>query len=142
MRSHREKVVSRAMRSCLCHYPWVAPSSVRGQRSTSPNRTIVRVLGCFVCHLQPRAGLPRPSCSPRRVVGSFSSSSASREDPSVEPSRGAAGLDAMTAAARIADPTAIVWRSEPSLPSSQQGIKILVTPLGHPLHAGSVAVGH
>ena len=37
-------------------------------------------------------------------------------------------VDAMTAAARTADPTAIVRRGDPSLPSSQQGMKIL----GHP----------
>ena len=37
------------------------------------------------------------------------------------------GLDAMTAAARIADPTTIVWRGDPSLPRSQQGMKILGT---------------
>ena len=42
------------------------------------------------------------------------------------------GLEAMTAAARTADPTAIVWRGDPSLPSSQQGMKILGTPSGHP----------
>ena len=42
------------------------------------------------------------------------------------------GLDAMTAAARTADPTTIVWRGDPSLPSSKQGMKILGTPLGHP----------
>ena len=33
--------------------------------------------------------VPRLSCSPRRVVGSFSNSDTSREDPSMEPSRGA-----------------------------------------------------
>ena len=40
------------------------------------------------------------------------------------------GWDAITAAARTADPTAIVWRGDPSLPSSR--MKILGTPLGHP----------
>ena len=46
---------------------------------------------------------------------------------SVEP----AGVEALIAAARVSNPTAIVWRGDPSLPPSEQGVRILGTPLGH-----------
>ena len=42
------------------------------------------------------------------------------------------GWRALTAAARLVDPEAVVWRGDPSLPSSAQGVKVLGTPLGHP----------
>ena len=41
-------------------------------------------------------------------------------------------VEALTAAARVSDPTAIVWRGDPALPPSEQGVRILGTPLGHP----------
>ena len=46
----------------------------------------------------------------------------------VEPS----GTAALTAAARISDPDAIVWCGDPALPPSEQGIRILGTRLEHP----------
>ena len=39
--------------------------------------------------------------------------------------------EALTAAARIEDEDAIVWRGDPALPPQEQGVKILGTPLGH-----------
>ena len=33
--------------------------------------------------------------------------------------------------ARLADPTSIVWKGDPSLPIKQQGVKVLGTPVGH-----------
>ena len=42
-----------------------------------------------------------------------------------------AGSAALTAAARLADPSAIMWRGDPRLPPDEQGVKILGTPLGH-----------
>ena len=41
------------------------------------------------------------------------------------------GWRAVTAAARQVDPDAIVWRGDPELPPSEQGVKVLGTPLGH-----------
>ena len=40
------------------------------------------------------------------------------------------GAEALTAGARVSDPTAIVWRGDPALPPSEQGVRILGTPLG------------
>ena len=48
-----------------------------------------------------------------------------------------AGSAALTAAARVADPSAIVWRGDPHLPPEEQGVKILGTPLGHPSYVRS-----
>ena len=42
------------------------------------------------------------------------------------------GWRALTAAARQVDLDAIVWRGDPELPPSEQGVKVLGTPLGHP----------
>ena len=42
------------------------------------------------------------------------------------------GWRALTAAARLVDPEAVVWRGDPSSPPSTQGVKVLGTPLGHP----------
>ena len=42
------------------------------------------------------------------------------------------GSAALTGAARISDPDAIVWCGDKALPTSEQGIGILGTPLGHP----------
>ena len=42
------------------------------------------------------------------------------------------GSERLTAAARVADPTAIVWRGDFGLPLEEQGVKIFGTPLGHP----------
>ena len=42
------------------------------------------------------------------------------------------GWETMTAVARVDDPTAVLWKGDPSLPPSQQGLRILGTPLGHP----------
>ena len=38
----------------------------------------------------------------------------------------------MTAAARELDPSAVVWKGDPSLLPAEQGVKILGIPLGHP----------
>ena len=43
-----------------------------------------------------------------------------------------AGSAALTAAARVADLSAIMWRVAPHFPLEEQGVKILGTPLGHP----------
>ena len=48
-----------------------------------------------------------------------------------------AGSAALTAAARVAGPSAIVWRGDPHLPPEEQGVKILGTPLGHPSYVRS-----
>ena len=42
------------------------------------------------------------------------------------------GWRALTAAAPLLDPEAVVWRGGRSLPPSAQGVKVLGTPLGHP----------
>ena len=42
------------------------------------------------------------------------------------------GWRALTAATRLVDPEAVVWRGGPSLPPSAQGVKVLGTLLGHP----------
>ena len=42
------------------------------------------------------------------------------------------GTAASTAAARISDPDAIVWCGDQALPTSEQGIRILGTPVGTP----------
>ena len=42
------------------------------------------------------------------------------------------GWRARTAAARQVDPDAIVWRGDPELHPSEQGVKVFGTPLGHP----------
>ena len=42
------------------------------------------------------------------------------------------GSERLTAVARVADPTAIVWRGDLGLLHEEQGAKILGTPLGHP----------
>ena len=42
------------------------------------------------------------------------------------------GTAALTAAARICDPEATVWCGDQALPTPEQGIRILGTPLGHP----------
>ena len=42
------------------------------------------------------------------------------------------GWEAMTAVARVGDPTAVLWKGDSSLPPSEQGLRILGTPLGHP----------
>ena len=41
------------------------------------------------------------------------------------------GWRALTVAARLGDKEAVVWRGDPSLPPSAQGVKVLGTPLGH-----------
>ena len=51
-----------------------------------------------------------------------------------------AGSAALTAAARVADPSAVVWRGDPHLPTEEQGVKILGTPLGHPSYVRSQLV--
>ena len=42
------------------------------------------------------------------------------------------GWRTLTAAARLVDPEAVVWRGDPSLPPSAQRVKVLGTPLAHP----------
>ena len=48
-----------------------------------------------------------------------------------------AGSAVLTAAARVGDPTAIVWRGDPHFPPEEQGVKILGTPLGHPRYVST-----
>ena len=44
------------------------------------------------------------------------------------------GTEALTAAAaRVEDQDVIVWRGDPELPEVEQGIRLLGTPLGHPV---------
>ena len=45
----------------------------------------------------------------------------------VEPS----GMEEITRAARVVKPDAVVWRGDPLLPFSQQGVKVLGIPIGH-----------
>ena len=40
--------------------------------------------------------------------------------------------DALTRAARVVDPDAVVWGGDWALPPSQQGLKVLGVPIGHP----------
>ena len=42
------------------------------------------------------------------------------------------GTEALTEAARISDPDAIVWRGNVSLPPQERGVKVLGTPMGSP----------
>ena len=42
------------------------------------------------------------------------------------------GTEALTEAARISDPDAIVWRGDVSLPPQERGVKVLGTPMGSP----------
>ena len=42
------------------------------------------------------------------------------------------GWRALTAAAPLVETEAAVWRNDPSMPPSAQGVKVLGTPLGHP----------
>ena len=44
----------------------------------------------------------------------------------IEPS----GVEAMTRAAQAVKPDAVVWRGNPMLPVTQQGLKVLGIPLG------------
>ena len=41
--------------------------------------------------------------------------------------------EALTEAARISDPDAIVWRGDVSLPPQERGVKVLGTPMGSPM---------
>ena len=43
------------------------------------------------------------------------------------------GTGALTAVARVEDEDAIVWRGDPELLEVEQGIRLLGTPLGHPV---------
>ena len=45
----------------------------------------------------------------------------------IEPS----GVEALTRAARAVKPDAVVWRGNPMLPATQQGLKVLGIPIGH-----------
>ena len=45
----------------------------------------------------------------------------------VEPS----GMEEIARAARVVKPDAVVWRGDPLLPTSQQGVKVLGIPIGH-----------
>ena len=45
------------------------------------------------------------------------------------------GVDQLTAAARVQDPRAIVWRGDAELPVSEQGMKVLGVPLGREEYA-------
>ena len=40
--------------------------------------------------------------------------------------------DALTCAARLVDPDAVVWRGDWALPQTKQGLKVLGVPIGHP----------
>ena len=43
-----------------------------------------------------------------------------------------AGVEVLQVVARVNDPDAVVSRGDPTLPSEQQSVQILGTPLGHP----------
>ena len=47
------------------------------------------------------------------------------------------GCAALTATARVADLSAIVWRGDLHLPLQEKGVKIFGTPLGHPRYVSS-----
>ena len=53
------------------------------------------------------------------------------------------GITELSAAARLVDPTAVVWKSDPRLPSHERGLRVLGCPIGSPeyvaakLHAKS-----
>ena len=42
------------------------------------------------------------------------------------------GVASLSAAARMHDPQAVVWRGDQGLPTAQQGLKVLGAPVGHP----------
>ena len=42
------------------------------------------------------------------------------------------GVAGLSAAARMHDPQAVVWRGDQGLPTAQQGLKVLGAPVGHP----------
>ena len=42
------------------------------------------------------------------------------------------GMEDFTRAARRVKPDAVVWKGDPHLPSSQQGLRVLGVPIGHP----------
>ena len=66
-------------------------------------------------------------------VGARADPTPSRQDATVEQRRsGPRGWERLTAAARRSDPSAVVWKGDPSLPVSEQGLRILGTRLGHP----------
>ena len=41
------------------------------------------------------------------------------------------GMEDLTRAARRVKPDAVVWKGDPHLPSSQQGLRVLGVPIGH-----------
>ena len=43
-----------------------------------------------------------------------------------------AGVEELTASARVLDPNALVWRGNHALPTSSRGFKVLGVPIGHP----------
>ena len=45
-----------------------------------------------------------------------------------------AGVAEFTFAARLVEPDAVVWKSDPELPLSQSGLRVLGAPIGHPLY--------
>ena len=47
--------------------------------------------------------------------------------------------DALTRAARVVDPDAVVWGGDWALPPSQQGLKVLGVPIGHPSCRGIIS---
>ena len=42
--------------------------------------------------------------------------------------------EALTRAARVVKPDAAVWKGDPNLPPTQQGLKVLGVPLGQPAY--------
>ena len=55
----------------------------------------------------------------------------------IEPS----GVEAMTRVAQAVKPDAVVWRGNPMLPATQQGLKVLGIPIGHEAFSGSWKTG-
>ena len=45
-----------------------------------------------------------------------------------------AGVVELTVAARLVEPDAVVWKSDPEFPLSQNGLRVLGAPIGHPLY--------
>ena len=62
-------------------------------------------------------------------MGSHQDPASQKQDATLE-QRASQGWETLTAAAR--ELSAVVWKGDPSLPPSEQGVKILGIPLGHP----------
>ena len=66
-------------------------------------------------------------------MASRQDSDPSRQNSGLEPRSDGARqhIDVLQVAARVVDPATIVWRGSADLPTSEKGVVILGTPLGH-----------